>query len=237
MRWNLKTWDEGAYCGLRDYLKELADPAYREFNHKIVPDTEMLGVRLPVLRGIAKEIAKGDWKGYLQNAGEGIHEEILLQGLVLGAAKAAPEELAAPLTSFLPKIHNWAVCDSTCTGLKIADKHPEFFYNLLLPYLESEKEYEVRFAVVMLLSHYINDGYIQKVLPLFNHVRHEGYYVKMAVAWAVSVCYVKFPAETGGFLLDNSLDRFTYQKSLQKIMESYRITPEQKIFIRTLKQQ
>ena len=69
MRWNLKTWDEGAYCGLRDYLKELADPAYREFNRKIVPDTEMLGVRLPVLRGIAKEIAKGDWKGYLQKAG------------------------------------------------------------------------------------------------------------------------------------------------------------------------
>ena len=235
MEWNLQTWDQEAYRRLQAHLKGLADPAYREFNRKIVPDTEMLGVRMPALRGLAKEIAKGDWKGYLRQAGRGVHEEILLQGLVLGAAKAEPEEIADLLEAFLPKINNWAVCDSTCTGLKIADKHPGFFYSFLLPYLDSEKEYEARFAVVLLLSHYVNGDYIQKVLSILNHVRYEGYYVKMAVAWAVSVCYVKFPTETSALLLDNALDDFTYQKSLQKITESYRVTPEQKEFIRSLK--
>ncbi|MFW5647387.1 MAG: DNA alkylation repair protein, partial [Acetivibrio ethanolgignens] len=103
-------------------------------------------------------------------------------------------------------------------------------------YLESDREYFIRFGVVMLLDYYVDGEYLEKLYAVFDSIHHEGYYVKMAVAWALSVCYVKFPKETRRYLENNkALDDFTYNKAIQKTCESYRVEPEEKERLKTMK--
>jgi 3-methyladenine DNA glycosylase AlkD len=221
---------------IRERLVDLAEEDYRKFSSSLIPgEDKLLGVRLPHLRELAKEIAKGDWREYLNNAQDEYYEEIMLQGLVIGYAKASPEELLKYTALFIPKIRNWGVCDSFCTGLKLAKKHPEIVWDFIQPYLKSDKEFEIRFAVIMMLAHFINDGYIVRVIESLDRIRHEGYYVKMGVAWAVSVCYIKYPEKTMAYLKNCELDDFTFNKSLQKILESYRVDPDSKTVIRSMK--
>ena len=103
------------------------------------------------------------------------------------------------------------------------------------PYLKSNKEFEIRFAVVIILNYYITEDYIDLVLETLDEVKHEGYYVKMAVAWAISLCFVKFEEKTMNYLKNNKLDDFTYNKSLQKICESLRVDKDTKAIIKSMK--
>lgn len=221
---------------IRNRLFELAEEEYRKFSSSLIPgEDKLLGVRLPHLRELAKEIAKGDWREYLSNAQDEYYEEIMLQGLVIGYAKAPPEEILKYIVCFIPKISNWGVCDSFCTGLKLAKKHPEMVWDFIQPYLKSDKEFEIRFAVIMMLAHFIDEDHIDQVIAGLDQIRHEGYYVKMGAAWALSVCYVKYPEKTMQYLKNSNLDDFTYNKSLQKILESYRVDQESKTVIRNMK--
>lgn len=221
---------------IREKIFELADKKYKEFHSGLCPNTNnIVGVRVPVLRNYAKELAKGDFRTYLANAKDEYYEEVMLQGMVIGLAKMELEERLEYITKFVPKIDNWAVCDVSCSGFKFAKKYQSEVWEFLKPYLESNKEFEIRFGVVMLLDFYITEEYIDKVLEILNKIQHEGYYVKMAVAWAISICYIKFPKETLKLLKENKLDDFTYNKALQKIIESYRVSEEDKKMIRKMK--
>lgn len=221
---------------VRKRIFELTDEKYRQFHSKLVPNVDnVLGVRLPNLRELAKELAKGDWRSYLLTAQNDYYEEIMLQGLVIGYAKTTLEEVLHYVTVFVPKITNWGVCDSFCTNLKITKKYKPQIWNFLQPYLLSQKEFELRFGVVMLMSYYIEDKYIDAVLMRLDDIKHEGYYVKMAVAWAISICFIKYPEKTMTYLKSNTLDPFTYNKALQKITESFRVDKETKTLIRSMK--
>lgn len=221
---------------IRERIFNRAEEEYKKFQSKLIPgEDRIIGVRMPYLRELAKEIAKEDWREYLNTAEDEYYEDIMLQGLVIGYAKASPEEILQYTTRFVPKITNWGVCDSFCTGLKLAKKHPQMVWDFIQPYLNSGKEFEIRFAVIMMLAHFINDQYIDWVISNLDKIHHEGYYVKMGVAWAISVCYVKYPIKTMVYLKDNGLDDFTYNKSLQKIVESYRVDPESKEILRSMK--
>lgn len=134
-------------------------------------------------------------------------------------------------------IDNWSLCDSFCAGLKFAREYPAETWDFIQPFLRSEKEYEIRFGVVMILNYFITEAYIARLFPVFDAIKHDGYYVKMAVAWAVSMCYVKFPEETQGYLENNSLDDFTFNKALQKIVESRSVTEEVRRRMRQMKRQ
>ena len=217
-------------------LNELAEPEYREFNKKLMPGTEnVLGVRLPTLRKIAKQLAKGDYRLFLSEADESTHEETMLQGLVIGYAKMDMEERMEYLKNFIPKITNWAVCDSCCMSYHFMENNREAWFSFLKDYWESEKEFEIRFAIVALFSHFAEQEYIHKIFEIFHSVQNDGYYVKMAVAWAISVFYVKFKEETTNFLGHNNLDVFTQNKAIQKIRESYRVSKEEKEQIKKFK--
>lgn len=221
---------------IRNKLFSLADEEYQKFHSSLCPGTNnIIGIRVPVLRNVAKEIAKEDWKNYLRTAKSDYYEEIMLQGMVIGLAKMDLEERLDYIKSFVPKIDNWAVCDVTCAGLKFTKKNMSEVWEFLKPYINSNKEFEIRFGVVMLLDFYITEEYIKQVLEILNSIHHDGYYVKMAVAWAISVCYIKFPKETMMLLQNNKLDIFTYNKALQKIIESYRVTKEDKEIIRKMR--
>lgn len=222
---------------IREELLKLSEEKYREFSSRLIPGVDnILGVRLLHLRKIAKNIAKKDWRKYLKNANDTHFEEVMLQGMVIGYVNDSNiEEILVYIKNFIPKINNWSVCDSFSSGLKIANKNKEIVWEFLKKYLSSEEEYEVRFAVVMLLNYYIDEEYIRKVLKELDKVNHNGYYVKMAVAWAVSVCYVKFEDITLEYLNNNNLDDFTYNKSLQKICESLKVDKERKFLIKSMK--
>ena len=221
---------------IRQQLQELAEEEYRLFSGKLLPDIDnILGVRLPLLRGMAKQLVKQDWRAYLLTAQDDSMEEIMLQGMVIGYARCAPEERLEFIRGFVPKINNWSVCDSFCNGLKFTEKNKELVWDFLQPYTQSDKEYEVRFAVVMLLCHFLDEEYIDRVFPVFDSVTHPGYYVKMAVAWAVSACYVRFPQQTMAYLQKNRLDDVTYNKALQKITESLKVDKATKEKIRAMK--
>ncbi len=222
---------------IRDELLKLSEEKYREFSSRLIPGVDnILGVRLLHLRKIAKKIAKKDWRKYLKNANDTHFEEVMLQGMVIGYVNDSNiEEILVYIKNFIPKINNWSVCDSFSSGLKITNKNKEIVWEFLKKYLSSEEEYEVRFAVVMLLNYYIDEEYIRKVLKELDKVNHNGYYVKMAVAWAVSICYVKFEDITLEYLNNNNLDNFTYNKSLQKICESLKVDKERKFLIKSMK--
>lgn len=214
---------------IKSELLRLAEPDYGAFSSKLLPGTGgVLGVRIPALRELAKKIAKGNWKGYLSGALDDSFEEIMLQGLVISYAKAEPAEICSALTDFIPKIDNWSVCDSMTMGLKAADKYPVYFWEFAQPYLDSADEFKARFGFVLLLSHYITPAYIDRVLERLARPAAEGYYCKMAVAWAVSVCYIKFPEKTELFLTNCPLDDWTFNKAIQKTRESYRVSAEAK---------
>lgn len=209
---------------IKQQFIELAEEDYRRFSSKLLPNVEnILGIRIPLLRKLAKQLIKEDWRNYLRTAQEDSFEEIMLQGLVIGYAPCSVEERLCYIKEFVPKINNWSVCDSFCSGLKFTQKNREPIWEFLQPYLDSDKEFDVRFAVVMLLCYYIEEPYIDTVLHTLDSVTHDGYYAKMAVAWAVSICYVKFPHQTMEYLNHSHLDDFTYNKALQKITESLKV--------------
>lgn len=217
-------------------LLDLAEPEFQRFSSALLPGVEnLLGVRLPVLRKMAKQLAKEDWRAYLQQAAEESFEEVMLQGMVIGYIQADADEWLEQIARFLPKINNWSVCDSFCSGLKQTRKHSEQMWTFVLSRLTDAEEFTVRFGVVMLLYYYIDDAHIRQVLALLEQVEHPGYYVRMAVAWAVSICYVKFPEQTEGFLLKNRLEDFTFNKSIQKIIESRCVSQQTKDRLRRLK--
>lgn len=222
---------------IRKRLEEIADEEYRKFHTGLCPkSSKILGVRVPALRNFAKEIVKeGNIEEYLENALDNSYEEILLQGIVLGLWKTNIENFSKYLEKFIPKINSWAVCDVSVAGFKITKKNMEYMWEFLQKYLKSNKEFELRFAIVMLLDFYITNEYIDKVLKILNNIKHEGYYVKMAIAWTIQVAFVKFPNETIKLLKNNKIDDWTYNKALQKIIESYRIDENTKSEIRKMK--
>lgn len=214
---------------LRNELRTHIDETYKQFHSSLVPGlTEMMGVRIPVLRELAKKAAKEDYYGFSEDFQSSVYEEVMIRGMMIGYAKFSIEEQQRELRKFVPLINNWAVCDSCCTTYKFMKKNQEEWFSFLEPYLNSSQEYEIRFAVVCLLDFFIQEAFIDRIFSCFSNIHHEGYYVKMAVAWAVSVCYVKFPEKTEEFLLKNTLDAFTHNKAIQKIWESYRVSREDK---------
>ena len=218
---------------MRKKLLSLKDEKYREFNSKLLPNIDnVLGVRVPDLRKLAKELAKGNWQNYKDNL---YYEEIMIQGLVIGYANLEPEKRLEFLREFVPKIDNWGTCDIVCSNLKFIKQNKELVWEFIQPYLNSDKEFEIRFGVVILLNYFIEDEYIDRVLLILDKIKHDGYYAKMAIAWALSVCFVKYWDKTFEYFKTSNLEKWTYNKTIQKTCESYRISDKNKNILRNLK--
>ena len=222
---------------IKEQLLALAEPEYQKFSSRLLPRTEnIIGVRLPHLRKIAKQIANQEGSNYLLQADDTSFEEVMIQGMVIGyLQKSDIVEVLALVATFVPKINNWSVCDSFCSGLKITKHHRERVWQFLKPYLHSSHEFEVRFAIVMMLNYYLDQDYLEEVLKELDQINHQGYYVQMAIAWAISICFIQNQDLTLGFLNQNNLDDFTYNKALQKIIESLKVDSQTKEIIRDMK--
>lgn len=222
---------------IKEELKNLQDKKYKEFHSKLCPGTNnIIGIRIPVLREYAKTLLKeNDFKALINNIDDEYYEEIMLQGMLIGLVKSDFNEIKPYIENFIPKIDNWAICDTFCAGLKITKKYKKEMWNLINKYTTSDKEFYIRFAVVMILDYYIEEEYIEADFKIFNNIKSEKYYVQMAVAWAISICFIKYYEKTIEYIKTADLDKFTYNKAIQKAIESYRITKEQKDILRKMK--
>ena len=226
----------GIHQTLRTKLNEAVEEKYKEFHQSLVPGLDsMLGVRMPKIREIAKWAAKQNWQEEWEDISDSCYEELMIKGLLIGYGKLSREEQTEYLKKYIPLMNNWAICDCCCSTWKFMKKDMEYWFAFLEPYLKSENEFEVRFAIVSMLDHFITENYIDRMFVAFDEVRQEGYYVKMAVAWAVSICYIKFSEKTWKYLEKGSLDDFTHNKAIQKIRESYRVSKEEKERLLSLK--
>lgn len=221
---------------IRKILLENSDEKYRKFSSSLLPKTDnLLGVRIPFLRKFAKDIAKTCAEEFLREKNCEYFEETMLQGMVIGLVKTDIAQRFELIKDFLPKIKNWSVCDCFCCSLKFTKDNRKEVLEFLKPYIKSENEYEVRFAAVMLLDYFVNEEYIDTTLALLNEFTHEAYYAKMAVAWAISICYINYPDKTFEFLKRTKISPWVFNKSIQKITESIKIGKDLKDKARALR--
>ena len=222
---------------IKQRLISESEKDFQKFSASLIPNiNNVLGVRLPKLRKIAKEIYKnGEWEEFLKQTEFEYMEEIMLQGMVIGLIKKNPEDILNYVKNFVPKIDNWAVCDTFCSSLKFVSGNKKLVWDFIQPYFKSKKEYDIRFGYVMLLSYYIDTDFIDRVLKLIDEFKDERYYAKMAAAWALSICYITFPEKTFEYLKISKLDNWTFNKSIQKICESLRVDKSTRAMLKCLK--
>ena len=217
-------------------LQRLPEEDYKAFNNKIIPTKQTtLGVRLPILRKMAKRIAKEDSIDFVKSDKQNIYEMIMLEGMVLSYMDKSFKELLPLTEKFFDKVDNWAQVDSTICDFKKVAKEKEDVLIVVKKWLKSDKEFFIRAGLVMLLSHFVEEKNLEMIFDLSQGVVHTGYYVQMGNAWLISGCMAKFPEETIAFFRNNTLHNRTHNKAIQKSRESFRVSKEDKEIINALK--
>ncbi len=239
MEFRQEEWTKEKYKQLVAYLEGKREEKYAAFHSSLIPgEDKILGIRIPILRDMAKEISKGNALSYLQQAEFQYNEEKILTGAVIGNLKEKQvglERILQEIRAFVPYIDNWSVCDTFCSSLKMTKRHKEEMFAFLVPYAKSERAYDRRFAFVMFLAYFMEERYLGEIFALCDAYDGTEYYVQMAIAWLVSVAYVKCKEDTCKYLECNQLDDVTYRMSLQKIIESNRVSKEEKEIMRQKK--
>ena len=234
-----KKWNKSDLADLRNRLVALSDEKYRAFHSSLCKTSkyEMLGIRLPVLRQISKEILKENPEAFVKGVKIKYYEEAMLKALVIAGLKMPFSDKTGYIESLIPDIDNWAVCDTFCSTLKPKAGELDEVLLFVKKHIFAQYEYEIRTAVVLALNCLINDSYIDELLALFDKTDCSYYYTSMAVAWALSVCFVKCRKETLAYLKNCKLDALTFNRTMQKICDSYRVTKEDKELVKKLKKQ
>lgn len=232
------SYTQADYRRLLEQLAAQGDAAYRAFTEKLSPGvTDSYGVRLPALQKIARDLARSpEWEGFLALAGTDSREERLLQGLVVAAAPCEIDKKLIYTRSFLPVMNSWEVVDTFCAAFKDAARYPEPVRAFIRPLAAPDNPvFTRRFALVMRMDYFINDAYIEETLDILVHASSQDYYVQMAAAWALSVCFVKYRSLTLPLLEKFLPDPVTCRRAIQKIIESRRVSPQDKLLLKELR--
>lgn len=218
-------------------LESLAENDYRKFSQRLIPDGKpLLGVRMPNIRSLAKEIAHSDWKPFLEHSeGDAYHEQTLLRALVIAYAKMPEVQRLDLVEAFLPRIDNWAVCDSFCATLRPTSKAKELYLSLVGRHIHDAHPYAIRFSVVMLLFHFMDFPLDPRVLPLLPLAETDHYYMQMAVAWAAATAYTVDPQVVQPWLAQLPFSSETMRMAIQKIRDSRRVSAEGKEWVAMLR--
>lgn len=231
-------WTRETYQNFLVELDRYADTKYQKFQQGLIPNGQPLrGIRTPQLKIIAKSISKGNYQAFFNQVTPDSYEEIIIYGLVISYLKVPFETTLHLLNSFVSMIDNWAINDIVAANLKCFQKNQEAGLKYIKNLINSQKPWSIRFGLVLLLGHYINDTYIDRVLEIANQITHEEYYVKMANAWLISICYIKYREKTKCFLKETVIDDWTYNKAISKICDSRQVNQEEKDNLRTFKRQ
>ena len=222
---------------LQQHLFGMRDAAYATFIAKLTPGFPLghfIGVRVPLLRTIARSFAKEEAASqrFLSHLPHSYYEEDMLHGMLISLVKDYDRCLDL-IDRFLPYVDNWAVCDTLSP--KVFAKHKAQLLENILRWSSSSHTYTCRFGLRMLMTHFLDDSFSADFLEIPAAIRSEEYYVKMMVAWFFATALAKQWEATLPYLENRQLDPWTHRKTIQKAIESYRIPPERKDYLRTLR--
>jgi 3-methyladenine DNA glycosylase AlkD len=217
-------------------LYNLRDEKFRDFQIKLMPTVDpdsVIGVRTPALRTLAKRLVKDpDIPEFLKDLPHKHFDENQLHAFIISAMKDYEKCLAA-VEAFLPYVDNWATCDQMSP--KIFKKHRAELLGPIDKWMASGQTYTIRFGIGMLMEHFLDEDYDKKYLKKVAAVHSEEYYVNMMSAWYFATALAKQYDDALSYIEGHKLDVWTHNKAIQKAVESYRITPEQKAYLKTLK--
>ena len=222
---------------IRADLLALRDGSYADFQSKLmptVPRETVLGVRMPALRAYAKRIMNSDAaRDFLSTLPHDYYDENNLHAVLLDGIRDFPSALAA-VEAFLPHVNNWATCDMMAPKALLKD--PQCLWEHILAWLTSEEIYTVRYGLVRLTAWYLDaPRFSEQVLGAAADIRHGDYYVRMAQAWFFSFALIKQYEATLPYLTDRRLPPWVHNKAIQKAVESLRVPPDIKAYLKTLR--
>ena len=229
-------WDEKSYKEFVKRLIEQKDEEYKEFHSSLVLNSkyEMIGIRVPIMRQIAKDIAKTNIEEFLQVAQDKYYEEVMIQGLVISHLKDE-KVFHKFFKEYSKKVYNWALCDSFCSSIKIVEKYEDKYFAECLKMALNKQEFISRIGLITILNHFICEKNLPTIFDTLNTIESDLFYINMAEAWLVCELYTKYPKETITFIKKNNLNKFTQNKAISKIHDSYRVSSKEKVMLKQYK--
>ena len=225
----IKTWNEESYKEFVKYLISIQDKEYKKFNSSTILNSkyEIIGIRVPIMRNIAKKIAREDIEEFLKYTQNKYYEEVMIQGLVISNIK--DEKIFYKyFKEYIKKIDNWALCDSFCNSIKLIKKYEEKYFKEAIKLAVSDNEFISRVGLVIILNFFISEKNLKFIFETLNKIQSDKFYINMAEAWLICEMYIKFPENTKKFLENNDLNKFTQNKAISKIHDSFRVSIEEK---------
>lgn len=217
-------------------LLELSDEKNADFSAKLTPGIDrekFLGVRIPASRKLAKEIIKeNEHKDFLNSLPHKYYDENILHSILISEIKDY-DECIKYVDEFLPYVDNWAVCD-TMSPKAFKNKH-ERLMNDILRWVDSDQTYTIRFGLKMLMAHFLGNDFKNEYLKIPAKIKSDEYYINMMIAWFYATALAKQWDSTIVYIENGVLDKWVHNKAIQKARESYRITAEQKEYLKSLK--
>ena len=231
MKFDNLIWDSNNRKSYIKYLDSLEDLEYKKFHSGIVnTKLDIIGIRMPILKNIAKYINKGNVEDYLCVVDTDYYESIMIYGLVL--SKCSEEYIDKYINNYIYLIDNWAVCDTFCSSMKIVNKKLGKYWIYFVGLIDLDKEFQTRVSIVMMMNYYLNDNYIDRVLDIVCGIKCDKYYINMAISWLLSVAIINYKDKVLSILESNKLSKFVQNKTISKIQDSYRIDKSIKDYVK-----
>ena len=219
----------------RGMLRDAAEPELAELNSKLTPGKDrIIGVRVPVIRDIARQVVGDDWRQVLDGEPESFEEE-MLRGVVIATAPVSAAERIRLTEDFLDYVDNWATCDIFCNSWRFRKEESEEVWHYFSSLIDSGEEYRMRVSLIARMSLFKDGEHCRLLLEDIATRDHPGYYYRMGAAWAVSMVYVNHPEMTEELIRSGRMEVWTHNKSIQKIRESRRVSKEKKEELRALR--
>lgn len=230
MKFSNLIWDNNNRKKYIKYLESLEDLEYKNFHSGIAnTKVDIIGIRMPILRTIAKYINSGNIDDYLKEVDTDYYESIMIYGLVL--SKCNESYIVKYMDNYISLIDNWAICDTFCSSMKIVDKKLGKYWIYFVGLIDLNKEFQTRVSIVMMLNYYLNDNYIDRVLDIVCNIKCDSYYINMAISWLLSVAIINYKDKVLSLLESNKLSKFVQNKTISKIRDSYRIDKDIKEYV------
>ena len=217
-------------------LFELQDVKYRDFQSELIPGVDkntVIGVRIPVLRKLANEMWKnGQGREFIKILPHRYYDENNLHAFFIEKITDF-DEVVSELDRFLPFVDNWATCDSM--NPKVFSKHPALTKKYAVELIASPHTYAVRYGIGLLMRHFLDDNFTSDILEIVSEIRSDEYYINMMIAWFFATALAKQYDSVLPYITAQKLDTWCHNKTIQKAVESYRITDDQKQFLKQYK--
>ncbi|MFD3155843.1 DNA alkylation repair protein [Haloimpatiens sp. FM7330] len=233
-------WDKNMYTEFRELLYTLGESKYKEYNEKVIPNIgENIGIRIPMLRKIAKKLSQSTEieKVYNFLEDENTYEEKIIQGMILPHLNyCSSKELFNNIDLYILRINNWALCDNFVVSLRNPVKtNKESFFLRIKKYIRSNNPWEIRFGIVLLNNYFVDQKYLDDIFLLMDYVKSKEHYVTMAIGWLISTCYFTNKELTLNYIKSEKIELNCINKALKKILESRKVSKEDKIIIKKLR--